>query len=359
MTLSRRFASRAASAIVASSARLFSSSRASSTSSVPVSSSSLFRSLFDSSARVVEQLSSKGYAIVDDGIDPEGARILLDEMKALRADGAFVENKTVFTKAGEKFELVKPNVLEFEAHNASAARKEIAPTFAALADDASFMNRLNLKMRWDEPTRALVKMSVKLQVNAGNGGCFPIHFDSDASLDSRRLTVLSYLNENWAPGDGGELVLYPFPREKVTVEPKFGRVVLFSSQFGLHRVLPSNAKERFMFTMWCFASTMQEPRKMEVPGSDAMLQLRGLLSLSIRKHLAKVVLADEWATSIVEAHADDDARTVALQTHWDEVELITKVLTSNFPLGLEKLAKVIEKSDAEVIEKVDMDWFPL
>jgi hypothetical protein len=48
-----------------------------------------------------------------------------------------------------------------------------------------------------------------------------------------------------------------------------------------------------------------------------------------------------------------------LQTHWDEVELITKVLTSNFPLGLEKLAKVIEKSDAEVIEKVDMDWFPL
>jgi len=87
--------------------------------------------------------------------------------------------------------------------------------------------------------------------------------------------------------------------------------------------------------------------------------LRGLLSLSIRKHLAKVVLADEWATSIVEAHADDDARTVALQTHWDEVELITKVLTSNFPLGLEKLAKVIEKSDAEVIEKVDMDWFPL
>lgn len=358
MTLSRRFASRTANAIAASSARAFSSSTASSSSSSTASSS--FGSLFDSSVRVVEQLSTKGYAVVDDGIDADDARTLLDEMKALRADGAFVENKTVFTKAGKKFDLVKPNVLELEAHNTALAKKQkIAPMFAALANDASFMNAFNAKMGWDERTRALVKMSVKLQVNAGDGGCFPVHFDSDASLDSRRLTVLTYLNENWAPGDGGELVLYPFPREKVIVEPKFGRVVLFSSQFGLHRVLPSNAKERWMFTMWCFAGAMQEPKKTEAPGADAMTQLRGLLSPSLRKHLAKVVLADEWATSIVQAHADDDGRSAALQTHWDEVELITKVLTSNFPLGLEKLAKVIEKGDVEVLEKIDMDWFPL
>lgn len=355
MTLSRRFASRTANAIAASSARAFSSSTASSSSSA----SSSFGSLFDSSFRVVDQLSTKGYAVVDDGIDADYARTLLDEMKALRADGAFVENKTVFTKAGEKFLLTKPNVLELEAHNIALAKQKIAPMFAALANDASFMNAFNAKMGWDERTRALVKMSVKLQVNAGDGGCFPVHFDSDASLDSRRLTVLTYLNENWAPGDGGELVLYPFPREKVIVEPKFGRVVLFSSQFGLHRVLPSNAKERWMFTMWCFAGAMQEPKKTEAPGADAMTQLRGLLSPSLRKHLAKVVLADEWATSIVQAHADDDGRSAALQTHWDEVELITKVLTSNFPLGLEKLAKVIEKGDVEVLEKIDMDWFPL
>lgn len=36
--------------------------------------------------------------------------------------------------------------------------------------------------------------AIKLQYNAGQGGCFPIHFDTDAALDGRRVTSIFYLN---------------------------------------------------------------------------------------------------------------------------------------------------------------------
>jgi hypothetical protein len=53
-------------------------------------------------------------------------------------------------------------------------------------------------------------------VQPSTDGCFPLHFDSDAAVDGRRVTALTYLNPEWKPGDGGELVLYPFPVGGVT-----------------------------------------------------------------------------------------------------------------------------------------------
>ena len=60
---------------------------------------------------------------------------------------------------------------------------------------------------------------MKLQLNGGGGACFPLHFDTDADLDGRRVTALVYLNPEWAAGDGGELMLYPFPHAPVKVQP--------------------------------------------------------------------------------------------------------------------------------------------
>ena len=34
--------------------------------------------------------------------------------------------------------------------------------------------------------------AIKLQVN--HGGCFPCHFDSDETLDTRKITAIFYLN---------------------------------------------------------------------------------------------------------------------------------------------------------------------
>lgn len=84
---------------------------------------------------------------------------------------------------------------------------------------------------------------VKVQHNAGRGACFPTHFDTYGD-DGKCVTAVLYLNEDWEHGDGGEIVLYPFPKSRVVVQPRFGELVLFSSQQMLHRVLPSTATLR-------------------------------------------------------------------------------------------------------------------
>lgn len=63
----------------------------------------------------------------------------------------------------------------------------------------------------------------------------PQHFDSDATLDGRRVTAIIYLNDGWRPGSGGELRLYPFPAPPVDVEPLADRMCLFASTSMLHR----------------------------------------------------------------------------------------------------------------------------
>lgn len=85
------------------------------------------------------------------------------------------------------------------------------------------------------PKLQLESHAIKLQINEGAGGCFPIHNDTADGLDERRLTAIWYLNPDWKQGDGGELRLYPWPRETVDVAPINDRLVLFSSARLHHR----------------------------------------------------------------------------------------------------------------------------
>jgi hypothetical protein len=71
---------------------------------------------------------------------------------------------------------------------------------------------------------------------AGGGGCFPVHYDSDERLDARRLTAILYLNPGWSvPQHGGAVRLYPWPAAPVDVAPLAGRLLLFSSTRMAHR----------------------------------------------------------------------------------------------------------------------------
>ena len=42
--------------------------------------------------------------------------------------------------------------------------------------------------------------TIKLQLNKGNGGCFPMHFDNPGPPNQRALTAIMYLNDAWNPG---------------------------------------------------------------------------------------------------------------------------------------------------------------
>ena len=75
------------------------------------------------------------------------------------------------------------------------------------------------------------------------------HLDQHKNQDTRVLTVITYLNENWQKQDGGELCLYLEDDKKIVVEPKAGTMVCFLSAEFEHEVLPAR-RERMSLTGW-------------------------------------------------------------------------------------------------------------
>jgi SM-20-related protein len=84
------------------------------------------------------------------------------------------------------------------------------------------------------------------------GASYEKHIDNGSGLSHRLFTFIFYLNSNWQPGDGGELVLYEpgHPdKELKQINPRSGTFVLFRSDLFHHEVLKAH-KPRFTFTGW-------------------------------------------------------------------------------------------------------------
>lgn len=84
------------------------------------------------------------------------------------------------------------------------------------------------------------------------GAHYGKHSDNGKGLNNRLFTFIFYLNPNWNPGDGGELVIYdPKNSEKELhrIEPRGGTFVLFRSDLFHHEVLLAH-KPRYTFTGW-------------------------------------------------------------------------------------------------------------
>lgn len=82
----------------------------------------------------------------------------------------------------------------------------------------------------------------------GKGAFYKRHLDQFRGDDARAFSVIMYLNDNWQPGDGGELVVY-LPDGELMIQPLGGTCVFFNSSQLEHEVLVSN-KSRMSITGW-------------------------------------------------------------------------------------------------------------
>lgn len=98
---------------------------------------------------------------------------------------------------------------------------------------------------------------MKVQYNGGGDACFPLHFDSDYRVDNRHLTAILYLNPQWQREWGGELELMPLPWERVRIEPRWDRLVVFATSGVGHRVRPTK-HERLCVTLWMAGEEKRE-----------------------------------------------------------------------------------------------------
>ncbi len=85
------------------------------------------------------------------------------------------------------------------------------------------------------------------------GAFYKAHLDRHAGTTGRIVTVILYLNQNWQPGDGGELKLWTSPGDKAgafeLIQPRMGTLVCFMAGDFWHEVLPAN-KTRMSITGW-------------------------------------------------------------------------------------------------------------
>ena len=200
---------------------------------------------------VAAHLLNEGYAVLD-GIPLSS---LHAEMVALHAGGGLRQHLFGFKKdvAAKPQLFSKPDI--FEAEGSDEAVQRLAPRLFAELDqlhlhEAAVCAFPSLGLARD----AKKGVTVKLQCNEGNGGCFPAHYDNAGPPSQRRLTALFYLNPGWEPGDGGELELLPWLGAPLRLPPLDGRLVIFLSEAMLHRVLPCH-RRRFCFTIWIDGET--------------------------------------------------------------------------------------------------------
>lgn len=75
------------------------------------------------------------------------------------------------------------------------------------------------------------------------------HVDQFHGRNNRVISMLIYLNEDWKPGDGGELKIYESDGKEVLVEPLAKRLVMFKSDTVEHEVMLTQ-KHRKSLTGW-------------------------------------------------------------------------------------------------------------
>jgi len=88
------------------------------------------------------------------------------------------------------------------------------------------------------------------------GDFYRRHLDAFKGQSNRILSLVSYLNRGWEPGQGGELVIYDpdSDQELVRVVPNYGSLVLFLSEEFPHEVLPT-ARDRYGVAAWFRVNT--------------------------------------------------------------------------------------------------------
>jgi len=83
------------------------------------------------------------------------------------------------------------------------------------------------------------------------GDFYKKHLDAFRGESNRVLSLVTYLNRGWEPGQGGELVIYaPDDGEEIArVTPTFGTLVIFLSEEFPHEVLAAQ-RDRYSVAGW-------------------------------------------------------------------------------------------------------------
>jgi SM-20-related protein len=191
--------------------------------------------------RIAADLAGPGWSVCADFLAPDAIAALAAELDARRAAGRF---RPAGIGTGMALQL-RPDVRNDQVHWLGERPETVAQRayFSILEDLRLAINRhLYLGLFGFEGHMALYPV----------GSFYRKHLDQFRGAAHRKVSVILYLNPDWAPGDGGELRLYLEPSGEGAyqdIAPCGGALACFLSDRFHHEVLPTRVERRSL-TGW-------------------------------------------------------------------------------------------------------------
>jgi SM-20-related protein len=182
-------------------------------------------------------LASAGYAVIDEGLDPDLFRGLCHEARWVLAE----QGRAAGVGRGAGFQVdhrVRDDQICWLAPDLSAGSRYLAAMegLRLALNRALFLGLFNFEAHY---------------ARYAPGARYQRHRDAFRGERSRQLSTVLYLNPDWPPDQGGELLLYAADgdTELQRIAPMGNRLVIFLSEEFPHEVLPAR-RERYSVAGW-------------------------------------------------------------------------------------------------------------
>ena len=193
----------------------------------------------ESYERIISDLITKKYSIVDDFFTPEEVSTLRESLLIKYEEDSFKKSAIGNYTNQEIDKTIRGDFILW------IDEKKEEPT------EQLFFAKVNSLVSYLNKTCFLGILTKEFHYAIYPTGTFyKRHLDTFQNDDRRKLSMVFYLNEDgWLPEFGGELTLYLDGGDK-TILPLPGRVVIFESQVIEHEVKRVMANERLSITGW-------------------------------------------------------------------------------------------------------------
>jgi len=190
---------------------------------------------------LIEGVVAKGYAVCDDFLEPHEVENLLTTFAKRYQSGKFREASIGKQSEAHKAALIRGDeILWLETNSLDVAERML------LNKNQAFVDYLN-------QTCYLGIVDTEIHFAKYDVGKFyRRHRDTFQAQKGRILSVIYYLNPNWLPEHGGNLIIYTLENgieKKIVISPLAGRLVCFESEKLEHEVSEAFA-ERFSISGW-------------------------------------------------------------------------------------------------------------
>jgi SM-20-related protein len=186
----------------------------------------------------IDQLAQLNYAVIEDFIPAETSSLLranlIEEIQNENLRQAGIGTLSTF----QKVKSVRGDRIKWLETNDSREGVQ------------AYFQRINLLMDVLKRTCFLPIRDFEMHLaHYPIGTHYDRHIDQFNHRSSRLISVVTYLNENWQSGDGGEIAFYPKNSEAIIIPPKLGTTVIFRSEVLEHEVLKTQT-DRYSITGW-------------------------------------------------------------------------------------------------------------